>query len=386
MRQTVLGVFDSYAEARSAQRSLSEAGIAQADIAIYSMSADAPAEKGPRVYAAESGDVRHHIPVFDQLERLFARLFKSGHYPPETEDYRELIRRGGAIASADVSETQVDLARDLMRRAGAADIEERASGWRKGSAVAGLDEPVVGMDRPTAAMDTPVAPIDKPAVTAAASRASVGDGFATRSYAAQGSTLDSSEPRTVGGMQQVTTKTAGMSQAASMENLQSLSGLPDAGVAAFPADPGTHAEKPVAEPVVSPTIPPALQPSSQTRTAWQTDESLTGTTGATRAERPLSTGFVGDPMLGASLDDDPYDDEFRKDYDTHYAGTGEPYDDYQRAYSHGATLGKDERYREQDWDAVEANARENWESRYPESGWERFKAAVRHGWDRVTGG
>src|SRR4051794_25860620 len=46
MRQTVLGVFDSYADARSAQRTLGEAGVAQADIAIYSMSTDAPVERG----------------------------------------------------------------------------------------------------------------------------------------------------------------------------------------------------------------------------------------------------------------------------------------------------------------------------------------------------
>jgi hypothetical protein len=104
------------------------------------MSNDAPVEKGSRVYAPGSGDVRHHNPVFDQLEQLFARLFKSGQCPPETEDYRELIRRGGAIISADVSEMQVDLTRDLMRRAGATDIEERARIWRSDSVETGSAE------------------------------------------------------------------------------------------------------------------------------------------------------------------------------------------------------------------------------------------------------
>jgi hypothetical protein len=66
--------------------------------------------------------------------------------------------------------------------------------------------------------------------------------------------------------------------------------------------------------------------------------------------------------------------------------TGASYDEYRRAYSHGATLGRDERYRGADWQGVEPSARANWESRYPESGWERFKTAVRHGWERVTRG
>ncbi|WP_321899618.1 hypothetical protein [Paraburkholderia heleia] len=135
MRQTVLGVYDSYGSARSAQRALGDAGVAQADIAIYSMSVEAPVEKGPRVYATGASDVGQHTPVFDQLERLFARLFTQGAYPPETEDYREFIRRGGSVVSADVSEMQVNLAREVMRSAGAADIEERSSAWRNASSV-----------------------------------------------------------------------------------------------------------------------------------------------------------------------------------------------------------------------------------------------------------
>jgi hypothetical protein len=129
MRQTVLGVYDNYADACSAQRALGEAGVAPADIAVYSMSVAAPVEKGPRVYAPGSGGVQHRIPVFDQLDQLFAQLFKQGEYPPETEDYKEFVRRGGAVVSADVPEMQVDLARDVMRRAGAADIDERSRAW-----------------------------------------------------------------------------------------------------------------------------------------------------------------------------------------------------------------------------------------------------------------
>ncbi|MCP3726435.1 hypothetical protein M3I53_25455 [Paraburkholderia sp. CNPSo 3272] len=133
MRQTVLGVYDSYASACSAQKALGDAGVAQADIAIYSMSIEAPAEKGPRVYAPGASDTEQRTPVFDQLERLFARLFTHGAYPPETEDYREFIRRGGTVVSADVSEMQVNLAREVMRSAGAADIEERSRAWHNAS-------------------------------------------------------------------------------------------------------------------------------------------------------------------------------------------------------------------------------------------------------------
>lgn len=130
MRQTVVGVYDGYADACAAQRALTEAGLSQADISIYAASVGTSSTGGPRVYAPGGADVRRERPVFDQLEQLFSRLFRPGEYPPETEDYREVIRRGGAIVSVDVSEVQTDLACDVMRRTGADDIAERAKAWR----------------------------------------------------------------------------------------------------------------------------------------------------------------------------------------------------------------------------------------------------------------
>jgi hypothetical protein len=83
-----------------------------------------------------------------------------------------------------------------------------------------------------------------------------------------------------------------------------------------------------------------------------------------------------------------YSDDFRSDYDSKYAATGSPYEDYEGAYRYGANLGNDERFRSRQWDdQMEYELRRDWESRYPEGGdtWDRFKAAIRHGWDRVTG-
>jgi len=398
MRQTVIGVYDSYTDACSAQRALCEAGVAQADISLYSTSVSAPVEKGPRVYAPGSAGLRHHTPVFDQLEQLFARLFASGEYPPEAEDYREFVRRGGTIVSADVSDMQVDLARDVMGRMGAADIEERVNAWRngsgnvdiakdlphRGSAVARepaadsrssaserssaagaqasptLRDPGDAAEHGTAsaagARDTPAAPRD----------ISAAEGVPPTIRDVPDTTRDNERsdmayPATVSGMQQVTTRSSEPQTPPSMQQTQRQgSTVPDVGLARS-----------------SSTVSARLKDS--------VNQPSDGSASAARAERTPMTGLVGDPIMGTPLEDDPYDDEFRKDYDAHYADTGSSFDEYRRAYTHGATLGQDERYREQDWQRVEPSAREDWESRYPESGWERFKAAVRHGWERVTG-
>ncbi|MBN3751662.1 hypothetical protein G3N95_01835 [Paraburkholderia sp. Tr-20389] len=398
MRQTVIGVYDGYAEACSAQRALCEAGVAQADIAIYSKSISAAVEKGPRVYAPGSGGMRHHAPVFDQLEQLFARLFESGKYPPEAEDYREFIRRGGTVVSADVSEMQVDLARDVMRRMGAADIEERMNAWRngsdnadiakdlphRGSAVAA--EPAAQHGSSTSERGGAVNAEDVPMLSEEADMAgwsmASATGTTTEEPAAPRDTSPAhgvlpttsdvsatrkeetpaaAHPTMVSGMQQVTTRSAEPETLPfSQQKQRQVSEVPDVGLARTSSD-------------------------VSARLKGGTGRPSAGGMSSVRAEQSPMTGLVGDPIIGTPLDDDPYDDEFRKDYETHYADTGGSYDEYRRAYTHGTTLGQDERYREQDWQRVEASAREDWESRYPDSGWERFKAAVRHGWERVKG-
>jgi len=336
MRPTVLGVYDSYANARSAQRALGEAGVAQAEIAIYSISVDAPREKGPRVYVQGAVDTHHHKKVFDRLEQLFARIFTKGGYPSDAEDYREFIRRGGTIVSADVSEVQVDLAIETMIRLGAADIEERANAWRTGSAKA-----------------------QGPEHTAHPAGTTAGE-HARQQEATHGTAFSSTTANTAAGQRQASTRTDERGSTLHVQKQPHASGASEAGFARANADAGAKAHS-------------AQAPD--------------GHAAASNAQRPSGTGFMGDPGLGTHQDDqNPYDKEFRKDYDAHYADTGASYDEYRRAYSHGATLGRDERFRGADWQGVEASARANWESRYPESGWERFKTAVRHGWERVRGG
>ena len=353
MRQTVMGVYDSYADACSAQQSLGEAGVAQADIAIYSMSADSPAEKGPRVYAPGGASAGTQTPVFDRLERLFARLFKSGEYPPEAEDYREFVRRGGTIVSADVSEMQVDLARDVMRRTGAADIEERTAAWRNGAAARDVATDTIHQGSSTARE-----PLAQPAslqveqydadVEDMSQRQSSSSALPVDEGVQRSTAFTASEPA----MQQVSTRTE--------QTQRATSAVPDVGLARTTAG--------VADELKS-------------RGARSSDYRA----GVAAQEAASGTGLVGDPIMGTPPEDLPYDDDFRRDYDARYADTGASYDEYRRAYTHGTTLGQDERYGAQDWQSVEDSARADWESRYPESGWERFKAAVRHGWERVRG-
>ncbi len=335
MRQTVVGAFDSYTQACAAQQALVDGGFAQADISVYAMSIGEPSVGGgPRVYAAGGADVKpsHRTPVFDQLEQLFARLFEPGSYPPETEAYREVIRRGGAIVSADVSEVQADLACDIMRRTGATDIGERAKAWRTGTSEQAQEEPIRGSIGVQERSQT----------------------LSPGQSAPQGSGRSDDLPA--------------MEQA----SMRTREGAPSVAPAAAPAPaPVPAGEAARARPDVRTSTPSA-------------SESPQNSMSTARTQRTAETGHIGDPIVGTPLDDDAsHGDEADRRSDTRAENSASD-DAYQRAYRHGATFREDERFRESQWQDVEPSAREQWESRYPESGWERFKAAVRHGWERVT--
>jgi uncharacterized protein (TIGR02271 family) len=83
-----------------------------------------------------------------------------------------------------------------------------------------------------------------------------------------------------------------------------------------------------------------------------------------------------------------YEAECRQNFTSTYGTKGKDYtyEKYQPAYRYGYELTNDKRYSGKDWGAVEAEARRDWETRYPGQGrWEEIKEAVRYAWDSVRG-
>lgn len=91
--------------------------------------------------------------------------------------------------------------------------------------------------------------------------------------------------------------------------------------------------------------------------------------------------FDGDAT--SSNDFDTYRKTFRKHYNTNYASSGLGYDTYEPAYQYGYTLRNSGNMSGGNWNAVEAEARNNWE-RDNRGTWDRFKDAIRQGWESVT--
>jgi uncharacterized protein (TIGR02271 family) len=89
----------------------------------------------------------------------------------------------------------------------------------------------------------------------------------------------------------------------------------------------------------------------------------------------------GTPRTTAGHDFATYDADFRKHHTSHFAKSGMAYTDYEPAYRYGYTLGTDPRYRGHKWETLEADARQEWETRHGKP-WAQYRDAIHYGWNR----
>ncbi|CAB3747865.1 hypothetical protein [Paraburkholderia solisilvae] len=115
MRQTVIGLFNTYAEADGARNTLVQSGFAYQGVELRAnpeTASDAIADESPGVLA--------------NIERFFASLFAtsgSGLNVPLAERYADAVRRGAVLVCVDAqSDAQTELAHNTLVRLGAHDV------------------------------------------------------------------------------------------------------------------------------------------------------------------------------------------------------------------------------------------------------------------------
>lgn len=88
--------------------------------------------------------------------------------------------------------------------------------------------------------------------------------------------------------------------------------------------------------------------------------------------------------IGSDSNYSANEDEYRTDYNTRYASTGNSYDNYSHAYQYGDNLASHPRYADRNWDDFEPEARADWEAANPGT-WDSYRDATRTGWERSRG-
>lgn len=113
-----------------------------------------------------------------------------------------------------------------------------------------------------------------------------------------------------------------------------------------------------------------------------------------RKEATERTETIRDTVRGTQVDIEPltgeeakeytvYEPEIQQEHQTTYASQGVRYETMRPVYQYGYRLGRDPRYRRNNWSEVETDIQNDWdEDRY--GPWDQFKGAVRSGWERAA--
>ncbi len=328
MQHTVIALFDTYAKAQAARDTLVNAGFDLDGIALQA--------RCEPVYASDATsaiDTAAHPDkgMIVAIERFFEALFVTTPRPHEVAQYAEAVRRGAVMLSTDAAtDAYAELARSMLERSGAINIDERAATWH-------------------APNDT-TPPIWR---------------------ASEDETARAHSPLEELGLRPPPARQPGVVRSY-VRNVHVSRGAQSAAVDR-PAQAAATATAAGSAPGMG-----AIFASGR-------GESQCSESGVTASETVKSAASIPADATAAIPDEFlQYEEDFRGDYETKYASDGSRYEDYKSAYRHGAMLARNARYAEQtSWEEVEPHAHRDWEQAHPHSAWMRFRAAVRHGWAHV---
>lgn len=398
MRKSVVGLFNDMMRAEAVVRELENAGFARNDISIVAASEEerlrtagegqssgddtaSGALKGAGTGAAIGGGLglvaglaSLAIPGFGPVIAagpiasalagagigaaaggMIGALTHVGVPERDAAYYAEGVRRGGTLVMVRAEEELADRAADIMEEHDAVDVEERAESWREAGWQPGYDESgrTLEAERGLGLGGVPTRDADVRDQTWRATapgnqvdRATTfGDATSRLDRTDEARDITGAEERFDIGMRQVR----------------------KGGVRLYAHAGDNAAEGSMSDRDGGPNV--SRRSVDQLATAADMAPTFKDRTGAAQPTNP------------GRFDDES---DYRRDFESRYAGAGYQYDRYAPAYEYGSTLARDQRYTGRDWDAIEPDIRRDWESR-GQGAWEDFKDSVRYGWQKMRG-
>lgn len=362
---TVVGVYDNYEDAQSALQALTTEGFSRSNVRLTPESASDTSAQTATSDTNESGGIGG----------FFRSLFGMEEHKEHHDVYAESVRRGSFLLTVDVdTEEEADRASEVMSRFSPVDIDERSSQWKQ-QGWSGYD--------------------------ASAPRYSTDDIQKERSSYAQARTGDTTEQSRIPVIEEELKVGKRQVQRGGIRVFQRVRETPvhesvqlreeHVKVERHAVDkPATEADM-AAFKEGSVEVRESAEEAVISKTARVVEEVVVGKEVSQRTEQIDDTvrktdveveqlGAGASATGGASMDD-----EFRRHWQSTYGSSGGRYDDYDAAYRYGSTMAGSERFKNYQWNDVEPQLRQDWESNHPESTWDKVKDAVRYGAERVTG-
>ncbi|HEV2612578.1 MAG TPA: YsnF/AvaK domain-containing protein [Noviherbaspirillum sp.] len=400
MDNTVVGVYDSYAQAQSAMNELIASGFSRTDVQLNPDQETSASTRTTTDNTSDSGGIGG----------FFRSLFGMDDQVGERDTYAEAVRRGSCILTVNAdNDEQRDRAIDIMNRYDPVDIDERASHWRNSG--------WTGYDASAPRMTDDEIVQDRSRYTTGSTAAGAGIGAATAGMGTTtGATTTGIGTGTAANLTD-TTRTEG-SQTIPVIQEELAVGKREVqrgGVRVYQRVRETpvtesvqlreetiHVERHKVDQPASPADLAAFKEGAielrETdeeavvgKSARVVEEVVVGKEVTQRTEQIQDTVRRTDveiEQLGAGttstagLTDDT---DFRTHWQTAYGQQGGRYEDYDAAYRYGSSLSSRDRFQADRWNEVEPQVRSEWESNNPGSAWDKVKDAVRYGAQRVSG-
>ena len=355
MSHTLVGVFDSRAQAEEAKRKILALGFPGSDVQVQGHPSDTDG-----VTTSANGTNPETDDGFGAgIRHFFSNLFGDDD-SRDSGEYAEAVRRGSAVVAVTVSDDaeEVQRAQFALVEAGAVDINERASAWSKEGFTDFDPSAKPYTKEEVAAERNKVLPVVQEQLEVGKRQVNLG---AVRVYSR---TVEKPVNETVQLHEQhASIEKRSVDRAATAEDLAAFKG-------------GSIEVRETAEKAVV------------NKTARVVEEVVVGTVGSTREETVSDTvrntvvevERDGDRKTGAM---DKGSDAYRDHFKSNYASGGGRYEDFHPAYAYGASLGTGGQRGGRNWDQISPEARKNWESKHPGSDWNLFNGAVRYGWDSL---
>jgi uncharacterized protein (TIGR02271 family) len=399
MENTVIGVYDSYAQAESAMNDLLSSGFSRSDVRL-----------NPEASGSEQGTVVNtdEEPREHGIGHFFRSLFgmEENEQHEHHDLYAEAVRRGSCVLAVDAdSDEQRERATEIMNRHDPIDIDERSAHWRTqgwtgyDASAPRLSDDEIARERSTYGTATDTAATAGMQRTTSGTAQNLGanqrtEGSSTFPVVEEELKIGKREVQR-GGVrvyQRVQEKPVEEAVQLRQEHVKVERHAVDepvsqADMAAFKE--GTVELREMAEePVVSKTAR-VVEEVVVGKEVSQETANIKDTVRRTDVEVEQlgagagSTGRTGSDFADTSSTID--DRDFRSHWQNAYGQSGGRYEDYDAAYRYGATLGGSDRMRNYRWNDVESDVRSDWETQHPESAWDKVKDAVRYGAERVKG-
>jgi uncharacterized protein (TIGR02271 family) len=382
MENTVVGVYDSYAQANAVVNELTAAGFSR-DAVQLRPDTQSTAQEG--VGTTVSGQ---STSVGSSIANFFRAMFGMDEQQRDERDiYAEAVRRGSQVVTVDAANDEMrDRAIEIMNRHDPVDIDERATHWRSQGWTAynehapffsdseiEKDRQLYAQGRQAAGTTTGEEVARIPVVE---EELRVGKREVQR-----GGVRVYQRVRERPVQEQVQLR----EEQVNVKRQQVDRPATEADLAAFKE--GTVEVRETAEEAVVSKTAHVVEEVAVTKEATQHTEEISDTVRRTDVEveqlSPTDMKKTGTDYADTKATAD--DADFRRHWQSAYGQSGGRYEDYDAAYRYGSTQAGTAGFRNYRWEDAEPNLRRNWEASHPESAWDKVKDAVRYGAEKVTG-